>query len=87
MQYYEKSRNEEQLVRCYYILEDYDSLENLVDQLQSSDSLLPKVSVSTDWKSREDRLYSSNKLLLKLLVFLQIRNLEKIGCILVTNCY
>lgn len=43
VQYYEKSRNEDQLVRCYYILEDYDSLENMVDQLQSGDNLLPKI--------------------------------------------
>ena len=43
VQYYEKSRNEEQLVRCYYILEDYDSLENLVEQLQTGDALLPKI--------------------------------------------
>jgi WD repeat-containing protein 35 len=43
VQYYEKSRNEEQLVRCYYILEDYDSLENLVEQLQNGDALLPKI--------------------------------------------
>ena len=43
MQYYEKSRNEDQLVRCYYILEDYDSLENMIEQLQSSDTLLPKI--------------------------------------------
>ena len=43
------SRNEEQLVRCYYILEDYDSLENLVDQLQSGDSLLPKVNKYIIW--------------------------------------
>ena len=43
------SRNEEQLVRCYYILEDYDSLEKLVDQLQSGDSLLPKVNKYIIW--------------------------------------
>ena len=43
VQYYEKSRNEEKLVKCYYILEDYDNLESLVDQLQPGDKLLPKI--------------------------------------------
>ena len=43
VQYYEKSRNEEKLVKCYYILEDYDNLESMVDQLQPGDKLLPKI--------------------------------------------
>ena len=30
----------EQLVKCYYNLEDYDNLENLVDSLQPDDKLL-----------------------------------------------
>jgi hypothetical protein len=29
-----------QLVKCYYSLEDYDNLENLVDSLQPDDKLL-----------------------------------------------
>ena len=43
VQYYEKSRNDEKLVKCYYILEDYDNLESIVDQLQPGDKLLPKI--------------------------------------------
>ena len=43
VQYYAKARNEERLVRCHYILEDYDSLETLMDSLQPGDKLLPKI--------------------------------------------
>ena len=34
------SNNYLQLVKCYYCLEDYDNLENLVDSLQPDDKLL-----------------------------------------------
>ena len=40
VQYYEKASNTERLVQCYYILEDYPSLENLIDILQPNDPLL-----------------------------------------------
>lgn len=40
MQYYEKASNTEKLVECYYLLEDYDNLENLIDLLQPNDPLL-----------------------------------------------
>ena len=30
VQYYEKASNTEKLVECYYLLEDYDNLENLI---------------------------------------------------------
>lgn len=43
VQFYEKARNQEALVKCYYILEDYDSLESMVDVLQPGDKLLPKI--------------------------------------------
>ena len=32
-----------QLVKCYYNLEDYDNLENLVDSLQPDDKLLVRI--------------------------------------------
>ena len=32
-----------QLVKCYYCLEDYDNLENLVDSLQPDDKLLVSI--------------------------------------------
>ena len=41
--YYEKARNEGKLVKCYYVLEDYDRLEGMVDSLQPGDTLLPKI--------------------------------------------
>ena len=40
VQYYEKASNTEKLVQCYYKLEDYSSLENLIDVLQPNDPLL-----------------------------------------------
>ena len=40
VQYYEKASNTEKLVECYYLLEDYDNLENLIDLLQPNDPLL-----------------------------------------------
>lgn len=40
VQYYEKASNTEKLVQCYYKLEDYASLENLIDVLQPNDPLL-----------------------------------------------
>ena len=43
VQFYEKARNQEALVKCYYILEDYDSLEAMVDALQPGDKMLPKI--------------------------------------------
>lgn len=40
VQHYEKSRNIERLVKSYYALEDYHSLESLVDVMQPNDPLL-----------------------------------------------
>ena len=39
-EYYEKGRNQEQLVQCYYMLEDYTSLENTVTNLPENHNLL-----------------------------------------------
>ncbi len=43
VQYYEKAQNTDMLVQCYYFLEDYSSLEGLLDLLQPDDSLLDKL--------------------------------------------
>jgi WD repeat-containing protein 35 len=42
-EYYEKGRNQEQLVRCYYMLEDYTSLENTVANLPENHNLLQSI--------------------------------------------
>jgi len=39
-EYYEKGRNQEQLVHCHYMLEDYMSLENTVASLPENHGLL-----------------------------------------------
>uniref|UniRef100_A0A0K2VJ26 Uncharacterized protein n=3 Tax=Lepeophtheirus salmonis TaxID=72036 RepID=A0A0K2VJ26_LEPSM len=39
-QFYERGRNTEKLVNCYYAIEDFDNLENLLDSLQPDDPLL-----------------------------------------------
>ena len=43
VQYYEKARNVDKLVQSYYSLEDYASLESLVDVMQPNDPLLSKL--------------------------------------------
>lgn len=40
VQNFEKARNVEQLVHCYYALEDYSSLEGMVDMMQPDDPLM-----------------------------------------------
>lgn len=42
-EYYEKGSNQEQLVRCYYMLEDYTSLENTVANSPENHNLLPSI--------------------------------------------
>ncbi|XP_069691691.1 WD repeat-containing protein 35 isoform X2 [Periplaneta americana] len=42
-EYYEKGRNQEQLVECYYMLEDYDALENIVANLPDNHNLLSSI--------------------------------------------
>ena len=42
-EYYEKGRNQEQLVTCYYMLEDYAALENTASSLPDNHSLLPAI--------------------------------------------
>jgi len=42
-EYYEKGNNHEKLVQCYYNLEDYDSLDKIVNQLPESHALLPVI--------------------------------------------
>ncbi|PSN48259.1 WD repeat-containing protein 35, partial [Blattella germanica] len=42
-EYYEKGRNQEQLVKCYYMLEDYTSLENIANNLSENHALLPTI--------------------------------------------
>ncbi len=43
VQYYEKAQNTEMLVQCYYSLEDYSSLEGLLDLMQPDDPLLDRL--------------------------------------------
>ncbi|XP_049861684.1 WD repeat-containing protein 35 isoform X1 [Schistocerca gregaria] len=42
-EYYEKGRNQERLVHCYYMLEDYAALESCVANLPDKHSLLPVI--------------------------------------------
>ena len=41
--HYEKARNVEKLVKCYYALEDYSSLEGIVDLVQPGDPILNRL--------------------------------------------
>uniref|UniRef100_A0A7S1KLL8 Anaphase-promoting complex subunit 4 WD40 domain-containing protein n=1 Tax=Percolomonas cosmopolitus TaxID=63605 RepID=A0A7S1KLL8_9EUKA len=43
VKYYPKSRNYEKLVECYFRLEDYRKLENLIDKLPEGSPLLAKI--------------------------------------------
>lgn len=43
MQYYLQGRNQERLAECYYMLEDYDGLERLSNQLPDNHKLLPDI--------------------------------------------
>jgi len=43
VQYYEKAQASDKLVRCYYALEDYDSLEGMTDVMQPNDPLLEEL--------------------------------------------
>lgn len=41
VQYYIQGRNQERLAECYYMLEDYQGLENLTNSLPEHNKLLP----------------------------------------------
>lgn len=41
VQYYVQGRNQERLAECYYMLEDYEGLENLANSLPENNKLLP----------------------------------------------
>uniref|UniRef100_A0A2K5RB88 WD repeat-containing protein 35 n=2 Tax=Cebus imitator TaxID=2715852 RepID=A0A2K5RB88_CEBIM len=43
VQYYVQGRNQERLAECYYMLEDYDGLENLAISLPENHKLLPEI--------------------------------------------
>ncbi|KAM6355755.1 WD repeat-containing protein 35 isoform 3-T3 [Podargus strigoides] len=43
VQYYVQGRNQERLAECYYMLEDYQGLENLVNSLPENNKLLPDI--------------------------------------------
>ncbi|NXU58811.1 WDR35 protein, partial [Turnix velox] len=43
VQHYEKGRNQERLAECYYMLEDYQGLENLTNSLPENHQLLPDI--------------------------------------------
>uniref|UniRef100_A0A667ZDW6 WD repeat-containing protein 35 n=1 Tax=Myripristis murdjan TaxID=586833 RepID=A0A667ZDW6_9TELE len=43
VQYYLQGRNHERLAECYYMLEDYDSLERLTSTLPENHKLLPDI--------------------------------------------
>ncbi|MEE6476885.1 hypothetical protein FKM82_011258 [Ascaphus truei] len=43
VQYYVQGRNQERLAECYYMLEDYDGLENLANSLPENNKLLPDI--------------------------------------------
>lgn len=39
--YYEKAHNEERIAECYYMMEDYNGLEKLLNDLPENDKLSP----------------------------------------------
>lgn len=41
VQYYVQGQNQERLAECYYMLEDYQGLENLANSLPENHKLLP----------------------------------------------
>lgn len=41
--YYKLAQNNEQLVDCYYNMEDYENLEKLAETLDEGDMLMPKI--------------------------------------------
>lgn len=41
--YFTQSNNQEQLLECYYMLEDYDSMASLADALPDNHKLLPRI--------------------------------------------
>lgn len=41
VQYYVQGRNQERLAECYYMLEDYEGLENLANSLPENHKVLP----------------------------------------------
>ncbi|XP_062462356.1 WD repeat-containing protein 35 isoform X3 [Pezoporus occidentalis] len=43
VQYYVQGRNQERLAECYYMLEDYQGLENLANSLPENNKLLPDI--------------------------------------------
>ncbi|NWU98188.1 WDR35 protein, partial [Upupa epops] len=43
VQHYVQGRNQERLAECYYMLEDYQGLENLVNSLPENHKLLPDI--------------------------------------------
>ncbi|NXQ88879.1 WDR35 protein, partial [Nyctibius grandis] len=43
VQYYIQGRNQERLAECYYMLEDYQGLENLANSLPENNKLLPDI--------------------------------------------
>ncbi|XP_066091676.1 WD repeat-containing protein 35 isoform X1 [Saccopteryx bilineata] len=43
VQYYVQGRNQARLAECYYMLEDYEGLENLANSLPENHKLLPKI--------------------------------------------
>ena len=44
MDYFRKSRNHEKLVKCYYMLEDYQGIENIVEKsLPENHPLIPEI--------------------------------------------
>ncbi|MBZ3891275.1 WD repeat-containing protein 35, partial [Sciurus carolinensis] len=43
VQYYVQGRNQERLAECYFMLEDYAGLENLVSSLPENHKLLPEI--------------------------------------------
>lgn len=41
--YYKLAENNQQLVECYYKMEDYESLEKIAETLDELDPLIPKI--------------------------------------------
>ncbi|KAM6367935.1 WD repeat-containing protein 35 isoform 8-T8 [Alca torda] len=60
VQYYVQGRNQERLAECYYMLEDYQGLENLANSLPENNKLLPTASALAGLLE-EDVLSSNNR--------------------------
>lgn len=65
VQYYLKGCNQERLAECYYMLEDYDGLERLTNELPENHKLLPV-----------SKILSRSNFMIFLFYYISVRSLQ-----------